>query len=89
MNKIDWKRKLTSRKLWAVITAVAICSLEMAGAESGTIERVVALIGVIASLVSYIVFEGLADVKALDVKKLAEQYVKMFKDLIGDNHDDE
>ena len=89
MNKIDWKRKLTSRKLWAVITAVAICSLEISGADSGTTERVVALIGVIASLISYIVFEGLADIKALDVKKLAEQYVQMFKDLIGDDNDDE
>ena len=58
--KIDWKRKLTSRKLWAAtagfITGVVL--LFTAGANEETIAGCVMSLG---SVVAYIVGEGLTD----------------------------
>lgn len=58
---IDWKRKLTSRKFWsAVASFVAMLIVFMGGAES-TATQVTALIMAGASVVAYIIGEGLAD----------------------------
>lgn len=59
--KIDWKRKLTSRKLWA-----AICSLvtnlviAFGGAEEAAVQ-ITAVIMAGASVIAYIIGEGLVD----------------------------
>ena len=55
MKNIDWKRKLTSRKLW---TAVASFVSMMIVA---TATQVTALIMAGASVVAYIIGEGLTD----------------------------
>ena len=61
MNKIDWKRKLTSRKLW-VATAGFITGLIVAfGGSSETAETVSGCILSGAAVVGYVVGEGLAD----------------------------
>lgn len=58
---IDWKRKLTSRKFWAAIASfVAMMVTAFGGAES-TATQVTALIMGGASVVAYIIGEGLAD----------------------------
>ena len=57
MKKIDWVRKLTSRKLW---TAVASFVSMMILATGGT-TQVTALIMAGASVVAYIIGEGLTD----------------------------
>ena len=61
MNKIDWKRKLTSRKLWVAIAGfVSGLIVAFGGTESSaTIVSGVILQG--ASVIGYLMAEGLAD----------------------------
>lgn len=59
--KIDWKRKLTSRKLWlAVAEFVTMLIIALGGAETVAVQ-VSALIMAGAGIVAYIIGEGLAD----------------------------
>lgn len=61
MEKIDWKRKLTSRKLWtAVASFVSMMVVACGGAESQATQTA-AIIMAGASVVAYIIGEGLAD----------------------------
>jgi hypothetical protein len=58
--KIDWKRKLTSRKLWMSVAGfvTGILVLFTAGVTEETIVGCVMALG---SIVAYIVGEGLTD----------------------------
>ena len=59
--KIDWKRKLTSRKLWtATASFVSMMIVALGGAESQA-SQVAALIMAGATVVAYIIGEGLTD----------------------------
>ena len=61
MNKIDWKRKLTSRKLW-VATAGFVAGLIVAfGGSAKTADTVSGCILSGAAVVGYVIGEGLAD----------------------------
>lgn len=61
MKNINWVRKLTSRKLWtAVASFVSMMILATGGAEN-TAAQVTALIMAGASVVAYIIGEGLTD----------------------------
>ena len=60
-NKIDWKRKLTSRKFWTAIASfVSMLIVALGGAET-VATQVTALIMAGASVIAYIIGEGLAD----------------------------
>lgn len=60
-NKIDWKRKLTSRKLWLSIASfVSLLWIYFGHAESDA-EQIAALIMAGATVIGYVVGEGLAD----------------------------
>ncbi len=62
---IDWKTKLTSRKLWvAVADFVGMLLLVVFGVAEETIEKLVALIMAGAGALGYIIAEGLVDSKA-------------------------
>lgn len=62
---IDWKSKLTSRKLWvAVAEFVGMLLLVVFGVAEETIEKVSALILSGAGALAYIIAEGLVDAKA-------------------------
>lgn len=58
--KIDWKRKLTSRKLWMAVAGfiAGVALIFTAGATEETITGAVMAFG---SVVAYIVGEGLTD----------------------------
>lgn len=58
---IDWKRKLTSRKLWISIASFVSLLIVALGYSEGTASQVVALIMAGASAVGYVIGEGLAD----------------------------
>lgn len=62
--KIDWVRKLTSRKFWAAIVAFVTALMMYSGATNGTVEAVVSIIMAGASLIAYIIGEGLTDAAA-------------------------
>lgn len=58
---IDWKSKLTSRKFWAALASfVSMLIIFFRGSEE-TATQVAALIMAGASVVAYIIGEGLAD----------------------------
>ena len=59
--KIDWKRKLTSRKLWVSIAGFVAGIIVAFGGESSTAETVSGCIMSGAAVVAYIIGEGLAD----------------------------
>ncbi len=59
--KIDWRRKLTSRKFWAAVAGFVSMLLIALGRDAGTAQQVTGLIMAGASLVAYIIGEGLAD----------------------------
>ena len=61
MNKIDWKRKLSSRKLWLSIAAFVSMLLIFLNVDKGTAEQVAALIMAGATVIGYVIAEGLAD----------------------------
>jgi hypothetical protein len=64
MNKIDWKRKLTSRKFWTAIAGfVSMLTVAFGGTESQA-TQITALIMAGAAVVAYIIGEGLADAAA-------------------------
>ena len=69
---IDWKRKLTSRKLWVALAGfiAGIALIFTAGATEETITGAVMAFG---SVVAYIVGEGLTDAAAAKTDKTDEE----------------
>lgn len=58
---INWKRKLTSRKLWLAIVGLVTGLIIAFGGSAETAETVSGCIMSAASVVAYIIGEGLAD----------------------------
>lgn len=58
---VDWKKKLTSRKLWAAICALVTNLIIAFGGSTETTVQVTAVIMAGASVVAYIIGEGLVD----------------------------
>lgn len=61
MKGIDWKRKLTSRKLWAATASFISMLIVATGGTESTATQVTALIMAGASAIAYIFGEGLTD----------------------------
>ena len=59
--KIDWAKKLTSRKWWLAVAAFIVAAMVLFHVDSGTAEKVGALIMLAADVVGYTLAEGLAD----------------------------
>lgn len=58
---MDWKRKLTSRKLWLSIASFASMLMIYFGHAESEATQISALIMAGASIVGYVIGEGLAD----------------------------
>lgn len=58
---MDWKRKLTSRKLWLSIANFASMLYVYFGHAEADGEKIAALILAGASIIGYVIGEGLAD----------------------------
>lgn len=67
---IDWKRKLTSRKFWAAVCNFVGMLVIAFGASAGTAEKVTALIMAGATVIAYIIAEGLVDAANVDTIEL-------------------
>ena len=59
--KIDWKRKLTSRKLWVALAGFIAGLIVAFGGNNETAETVSGCILSGAAVVGYVLGEGLAD----------------------------
>lgn len=59
--KIDWLRKITSRKFWVSIASFVSMLMVYFGAAESEAEQITALIMAGATVIGYLVAEGLAD----------------------------
>ncbi len=64
--KIDWKKKLSSRKFWAAVSGVIISIMVIFGADSGSQERIAGAIASAGVLATYILAESSVDKAAVD-----------------------
>lgn len=62
--KIDWKRKLTSRKLWAAIVSFVTLLMIGFGYAEADAAQVASIIMAGATVMAYILGEGLVDASA-------------------------
>lgn len=59
--KIDWKRKLSSRKFWAALAALVGAIAVVCGAGESVITEVTAIISAAGVLAAYILGESIVD----------------------------
>ncbi len=71
MREINWKRKLTSRKLWTAVGTFVSMMIVATGGTENTAAQVTALIMAGASVIAYIIGEGLTD--SANAEKETEQ----------------
>lgn len=58
---IDWRKKLTSRKLWAAVAEFVTMLIVAFGGSESEATQIAALIMAGAGMIAYIIGEGLAD----------------------------
>ena len=68
-KKIDWKRKLTSRKLWVSIAGFVAGLVIIFGGKQETADKITGSIMSCAAVIGYAIGEGLVDAAAVDSKK--------------------
>lgn len=61
MKKIDWVRKLTSRKFWLSIASFVSMLMVALGQSEATATQITSLIMAGATVIGYVIGEGLAD----------------------------
>lgn len=67
--KIDWRKKLTSRKFWVAIVGFVTPTLLAFGVADNIVTQVAAIIMAGAAVVAYIIGEGLADASHTENKE--------------------
>ena len=65
MKTIDWKRKLSSRKLWAAVAGIVTGLAMVFGLDENTISTVAGAVVSVASVVAYIMAEGKVDAESV------------------------
>jgi len=83
--KIDWKRKLTSRKFWMAVALFVSGLLVAFGKDKSQAEAISGLIMQGAAVIAYIIGEGLTDQSFLSSVG-TEYLMDSLKD--DDNHDE-
>lgn len=88
--KIDWKHKLTSRKFWLAVIGFVTPLMIAFGATESAAAEVAALIMSGASLIAYIIGEGLVDAEAVkaDVTNVVVEAPELDADKIAGVIDD-
>ena len=64
MNKIDWKKKLASRKFWLAVAAFAVAVVALFAGSPELADRISALILAAGSVIAYIIGESITDAAA-------------------------
>ena len=59
--KIDWKRKLTSRKLWVAVVGLVTSTMLVFGMAESEVSQIAGIIMQAATILAYILGEGLTD----------------------------
>lgn len=68
MRKIDWKSKLTSRKFWVAVVGFITAIMVAFNVPDLTIEQVTAIVTAGATLIAYIIGEGMVDAARINQK---------------------
>lgn len=76
--KIDWKRKLSSRKFWAALIGFITPLLVMLGLPESEVTQVAALVMSAGSLIAYIFSEGWVDASRQEMHVEAPEEVEEF-----------
>lgn len=69
MSQINWKKKLSSRKFWALLAGLATSGLVLCNVPENTIAQVAAVIGAFGSVAVYIFAEAYVDGQAVETEK--------------------
>lgn len=72
--KIDWKKKLTSRKFWAAVIGFISAILVAVNVPEMEMEQIIAVVSGAAVLIAYIVGEGLVDAASAGQDVVIEEY---------------
>ncbi len=72
MEKIDWKRKLTSRKFWMAVIGFIGPLLIAFGLSEEQSAQVTSLIMAGATVIAYLIAEGMTDVADVEGSKTTE-----------------
>ena len=67
MKNINWMKKLTSRKLWTAVASFVIMMIVATGGAENTATQVTAIIMAGASVIAYIIGEGLTDAANVEI----------------------
>jgi uncharacterized membrane protein YhaH (DUF805 family) len=59
--KIDWKRKLSSRKFWGMVAALLVSIVVFFVSDQGTVERITSIITSAVTICVYIWCEATLD----------------------------
>lgn len=73
MKKIDWVKKLTSRKLWTAVASFVSLMILAFGGTDNMASQVVAIIMAGATVIAYIVGEGLVDAASAEGTAIEEE----------------
>lgn len=73
MKKIDWARKLTSRKFWMAVIGFVVPLLLAFGQSQEAAAQVAGIILAGADVVAYILGEGLVDAASANSKEGGEE----------------
>lgn len=67
MKNINWMKKLTSRKLWTAVASFVSMMIVATGGAENTATQVTAIIMAGASVITYIIGEGLTDAANVEI----------------------
>lgn len=68
-NKIDWRRKLSSRKFWALVAGFSSSLYIFITHDEQTAVQIAAIITAGGSVVAYLFAEGITDSKNVKIKE--------------------
>ena len=71
--KIDWKRKLSSRKFWAAVSGVVISAMVAFNANAESQEKVAGVISAAGTLAIYMLAESSTDKAAFNSDENTEE----------------
>ena len=70
--KIDWRAKLTSRKFWTAVAGIVGPLLIAFGMAESEVTQVIAMIMAGATLIAYIIGEGMVDAARVEDRQTIE-----------------
>jgi len=65
--KIDWIRKLTSRKFWVAVVGLVTSTMLVFGMAESEVSQIAGIIMQAATILGYIIGEGLTDANSTNV----------------------